>query len=219
MYCFPTHSILVSSCYASNGINTTVQNKIIDFWSLYSKSCAGYRHTKDWQYSYNHFEHFAFEPSLYDIYNQDENIGFGTNTLNTITVKATYYFVKTNQSTNTIVNIWLPECGTNNPNQLIPFSFSLHIRENNELSTPENQISQLQLFPNPADNSITLKLTNQPIQRIAIFDLQGRMVYLKELESSSNRFDIDLGSFNSGLYIVEVESIDGIVSSSKLIKR
>lgn len=108
---------------------------------------------------------------------------------------------------------------TNNPNQLIPFSFSLHIRENNELSTQENQANQLQLFPNPADNSITLKLTNQPIERITIFDLQGRIVYLQELESSSNRFDIDLGSFNSGLYIVQVESIDGIVSSSKFIKK
>lgn len=107
----------------------------------------------------------------------------------------------------------------NNPNQLIPFSFSLHNRENNELSTQENQANQLQLFPNPADNSITLKLTNQPIERITVFDLQGRIVYLHELESSSNRFDIDLGSFNSGLYIVQVESIDGIVSSSKFIKK
>ena len=107
----------------------------------------------------------------------------------------------------------------NNSNQLIPFSFSLHIRENNELSTQENQANELQLFPNPADNSITLKLTNQPIERITVFDLQGRIVYLHELESSSNRFDIDLGSFNSGLYIVQVESIDGIVSSSKFIKK
>jgi hypothetical protein len=108
---------------------------------------------------------------------------------------------------------------TNNPSQLIPFSFSLHIRENNELSTQENQINQLQLFPNPAGNSVTLKLTNQPIQRIAIYDLQGRIVYLQELESSSSRYDIDLSSFNSGLYIVQVESRDGIVSSSKFIKK
>jgi hypothetical protein len=219
MYSFPTHSILVSSCYASNGINTTMQNKIIDFWPLFSKSCAGFRHTSEWQYSYNHFEHFSFEPNLLEIYNQDENIGFGTNTLNTITVKATYYFVKILQFDETPIMKWLPECGTNNPNQLIPFSFSLHIRENNELSTQENQANQLQLFPNPADNSITLKLTNQPIERITVFDLQGRIVYLHELESSSNRFDIVLGSFNSGLYIVQVESIDGIVSSSKFVKK
>ena len=195
-------------------------HEIIDFWPLFSKSCAGFRHTSDWQYSYEHYEHFAFEPSLYDIYNQEENIGFGTNTLNTITVKATYYFVKYKQfEENFPINKWLPECGTSNPNQLIPFSFSLHIRENNELSTQENQANELQLFPNPADNSITLKLTNQPIERITVFDLQGRIVYLHELESSSNRFDIDLGSFNSGLYIVQVESIDGIVSSSKFVKK
>jgi hypothetical protein len=156
---------------------------------------------------------------LRNVYVVGENIGFGTNTLNTITVKATYYFVKTNQSTNSIVNKWLPECGTSNPNQLIPFSFSLHIRENNELSTPENQLNHLHLFPNPADNSITLKLTNQPIKRVSIYDLQGRIVYWHELENSSNRSDIDVGIFNSGLYVVQVESIDGIVSSSKFIKK
>ena len=119
---------------------------------------------------------------------------------------------------NVIMSTHMKIC-TNNPNQLIPFSFSLHIRENNELSTPENQLNQLHLFPNPADNSITLKLNNKPISRIAIFDLQGRMVYWHDLESSSNRFEIELTKFNSGLYIVQVESTEGIVSSSKFVKR
>ena len=108
---------------------------------------------------------------------------------------------------------------TNNPNQLIPFSFSLHIRENNELGIHENQTNQLLLFPNPADNSLTFQLINQPINRIAIYDLQGRIVYWHDLESSSNRFEIELSKFNSGLYIVQVESTEGIVSSSKFIKK
>ena len=108
---------------------------------------------------------------------------------------------------------------TNNPNQLIPFSFSLHIRENNELGIHENQTNQLLLFPNPADNSLTFQLINQPINRIAIYDLQGRIVYWHDLESSSNRFEIELTKFNSGLYIVQVESTEGIVSSSKFVKR
>jgi len=204
-------------------VELTQNHEIIDFWPLFSKSCAGFKNTSDWQYTFTHFENFTFEPHLYDIQNDENtNIGFGTNTLNTITVKATYYFVKHNVLTPiSPINKWLPECGTNDPNQLIPFSFSLHIKENNELSTSENQISQLQLFPNPAGNLITLKLINKPIQRLAIFDLQGRIVYWQELKDNSNRIEVevDLSQFNYGLYIVQIESTEGIVSSSKFVKR
>jgi hypothetical protein len=200
-------------------VNLPSNQEIIDFWPLFSKSCAGYKHASDFQYSFNHFEHFSFEPSLYDIYNEIENIGFGTNTLSTITVKATYYFVKNLIGSNAPENKWLPECGTSNSNQLVPFSFSLHIRENNELSTPENQINQLQLFPNPAENSVTIKLTNKLIQKLVIYDLQGRKVFFQELESSSSLVQVDLTNFHLGLYIVQVESAEGNVSSSKFVKR
>jgi subtilisin family serine protease len=202
-------------------VELPANHEIIDFWPLFSKSCGGFKKPLwDFEYSINHFEHFSFEPSLEDIYFGNTNIGFGTNTLNTITVKATYYFVKyVNNPQQTPVNKWLPECGTNNPNQLIPFSFSLHIRENNELSTPENQISQLQIFPNPTDNTLILKLSNQPIQEIVVFDLQGRVIFQENKSGTSNNSQIDVSGFINGIYIVQVTSDHGIVSSSKFIKK
>ena len=202
--------------------NLASNNETIDFWPLFSKSCAGFRHTSDWQNSYNHFEHFSFEPNLLEIYNQDENIGFGTNTINTITVKATYYFVKSpspalpNQQQ---INKWLPECGTNNPNNLIPFSFSLHIRENNELGINENQIPELTAYPNPADNSVNLRMNNGNIEKVFIYDLQGRVVFNYQESTNSKSVEVDLNDFQKGLYIIRVESHGGTVSSTKLIKR
>jgi subtilisin family serine protease len=224
----PYIDILSGGSYVADRYEATWQiqvtlpsnHEIIDFWPLFSKSCAGYKHTSDFQYSFNHFEHFSFEPSLHDIYNEIENIGFGTNTLNTITVKATYYFVKYPQNQpNMTLNRWLPECGTNNPNHLIPFSFSLHIRENDELSTPENQISQLQIFPNPTENTLNLKLSNQPIQEIVVFDLLGRVIFQENKSCTSNNSQIDVSDFSNGIYIVQVMSAQGIVSSSKFIKK
>jgi hypothetical protein len=108
---------------------------------------------------------------------------------------------------------------TRNPNQLIPFSFSLHIRENDELSTPENQISQLQIFPNPTENTLNLKLSNQPIQEIVVFDLQGRVIFQENKSCTSNNSQIDVSDFSNGIYIVQVMSAQGIVSSSKFIKK
>jgi hypothetical protein len=124
-----------------------------------------------------------------------------------------------NNPQQTPVNKWLPECGTNNPNQLIPFSFSLHIRENNELSTPENQISQLQIFPNPTENTLNLKLSNQSIQEIIVFDLQGRIIFLEHSDGTSHNTQIDVSNFSKGIYVVQVTSSQGIVSSSKFVKK
>jgi hypothetical protein len=108
---------------------------------------------------------------------------------------------------------------TNHSNQLIPFSFSLHIRENNELSTPESQISQLQLFPNPTENILNLKLSNQPIQEIVVVDLQGRVIFQEHTNGASSNSQIDVSGFINGIYIVQVTSDHGIVSSSKFIKK
>ena len=108
---------------------------------------------------------------------------------------------------------------TNNPNQLIPFSFSLHIRENDELSTPENQISQLQIFPNPTENTLNLKLSNQSIQEIIVFDLQGRIIFLEHSDGTSHNTQIDVSNFSKGIYVVQVTSSQGIVSSSKFVKK
>ena len=108
---------------------------------------------------------------------------------------------------------------TNNPNQLLPFSFSLHIRENDELSTPENQISQLQIFPNPTENTLNLKLSNQSIQEIIVFDLQGRIIFLEHSDGTSHNTQIDVSNFSKGIYVVQVTSSQGIVSSSKFVKK
>jgi hypothetical protein len=108
---------------------------------------------------------------------------------------------------------------TNHSNQLIPFSFSLHIRENNELSTPESQISQLQLFPNPTENTLNLKLSNQPIQEIVVFDLQGRVIFQENKSGASSNSQIDVSDFSNGVYIIQVMSTHGNVSSSKFIKK
>jgi hypothetical protein len=107
----------------------------------------------------------------------------------------------------------------NNPNQLIPFSFSLHIRENNELGINENQIPELTAYPNPADNSVNLRLNNGNIEKLFIYDLQGRVVFHYQESTNSKSVEVDLNDFQKGLYIIRVESHGGSVSSTKLIKR
>jgi hypothetical protein len=200
--------------------NLASNYEIIDFWPLFSKSCAGFKGPLDGQYSIHHFEHFSFTPDLFDIYDNNVSIGFGTNTLNTITVKATYYFVKTTGPPFfQAVNKWLPECGTSNVNDLIPFSFSLHIRENNELSILENEIENLKVYPNPTDGNLYLTLSHGDIDEIVIFDVHGRKIHQAKNESNTRNLNINIEAFHSGLYIVQVISKSGNNYSSKFIKK
>jgi hypothetical protein len=64
-----------------------------------------------------------------------------------------------------------------------------------------------------------LKLSNQPIQEIVVFDLQGRVIFQEHTISTSQTTQIDVSDFRNGIYIVQVMSAQGIVSSSKFIKK
>jgi hypothetical protein len=62
-------------------------------------------------------------------------------------------------------------------------------------------------------------LSNQPIQEIVVFDLQGRVIFQENKSGTSNNSQIDVSGFINGIYIVQVTSDHGIVSSSKFIKK
>ncbi len=67
------------------------------------------------------------------------------------------------------------------------------------------------LYPNPTDDEVTVKLSLEKNERVAIdvFDLQGKIVSSfkeKELEKGDQKITFNISSLKSGLYIVQVKS-------------
>lgn len=78
------------------------------------------------------------------------------------------------------------------------------------------------IFPNPTKGIFTINVSNvkeNANNKYSIYDVTGRLVSSKDLGKVSNNFSeaIDLSSFNSGLYFINL-SLDGIISTRKIVK-
>ena len=81
------------------------------------------------------------------------------------------------------------------------------------LSTIDNEISKLKMYPNPSDGYITF---NKSIDLIEIFDITGKKIMI--FENTFKNQELDISKLNSGYYIIKI-SDDEEVNNKKLIVR
>ena len=83
------------------------------------------------------------------------------------------------------------------------------------LSTSDNEILDMIIYPNPVDNGyITILSPVQGLKEIQVFTVDGRKV----MDTTINGNTLDVSSFNSGFYMLKV-TIDGQSKVSKLVVR
>ena len=85
------------------------------------------------------------------------------------------------------------------------------IIDNYTVGLEENNALNVELYPNPVNNVLTVKGDN--IVKVAIFNALGQEVVAVE-----NRNEIDVTSLNNGLYFVRVTDVNGNVSVNKIVK-
>jgi hypothetical protein len=93
--------------------------------------------------------------------------------------------------------------------------FSYSFRNELILSTPENNLSDLTIFPNPAQNKLIIQSTNNDFASVSISDINGRIINsIKNLTSS----EIDVSALNSGMYFITITSSPEGRITKKFIK-
>ena len=86
---------------------------------------------------------------------------------------------------------------------------------NTGLSTSNNEIIDMMVYPNPVDgNYVTILSPVEGLKEIQVFTVTGRKV----MDTAINGNTLDVSSFNSGFYMLKV-SINGQSKISKLIVR
>jgi hypothetical protein len=77
---------------------------------------------------------------------------------------------------------------------------------------------QVKLYPNPVSNQLNLQLIspNQSISSVYIFDIQGKEVINKQL--NSNQLQLDVNSLSSGVYLIKGQTNTGLSFSRKFVK-
>jgi len=75
--------------------------------------------------------------------------------------------------------------------------------------------SSVSIYPNPANDLLTIETANPETHTIEIHSLNGQLMYRTKGEGPT--FQIDLSSFQKGLYFITVRSRDN-VRTEKIIK-
>ena len=89
--------------------------------------------------------------------------------------------------------------------QIVPviWNVTIGINENNALN--------VELYPNPVNDVLTVKGDN--IVNVAVFNALGQ-----EVMSVENKTEIDVAALNNGLYFVKVTDVNGNISVNKIVK-
>ena len=91
--------------------------------------------------------------------------------------------------------------------------FMLEVKINQTLSIADIVGDEYKIYPNPSSGIVHIKGTTQ-IERVELFDVQGRQVMSENMES--NRLDI--AHYPTGFYFIKIFSKDGNVWQNKLLK-
>ena len=84
------------------------------------------------------------------------------------------------------------------------------------LFEPE-EVRALRINPNPADDHIKVNLSEDLyLQRVVIYDMQGRLVLETEAYRSPSR--IEIPALEAGIYILQAQTNDGVLVS-RFVKR
>ncbi len=89
---------------------------------------------------------------------------------------------------------------------------------NGIIGVDENQFlrNEVLLYPNPAKDKVTIKLTQPSDTEVVVYSITGEQVLSKKVLSGSN-FQINIEQLPKGMYLVQLKMKDTFITK-KLIK-
>ncbi len=103
------------------------------------------------------------------------------------------------------------------------YAFSLHVRINEELSTPTNSEQTIIVYPNPSSDEITLALGDIIPSQIQVIDASGRLVFILDdfetTQSNSNNVVMHIGALQNGIYFLKVIDQNQLIHTTKILKK
>lgn len=90
-------------------------------------------------------------------------------------------------------------------------------RKTNEKEKELIEEEKLTLYPNPTNEIITISTNNSNLKKISVYSIEGKMVYDKEIEKT-NSHQLNVSSFQNGIYLALIETVEGKVYKEKIIK-
>jgi len=88
---------------------------------------------------------------------------------------------------------------------------------NDNLGTDEHNLVESSIFPNPANERLTIDLNTFGTYQIQVFNTLGKTVFTKRISAQSTVLDIN--ALPAGFYIISIQHVEGYTETHKLIKK
>lgn len=93
----------------------------------------------------------------------------------------------------------------------------MFIADTNTISVEDYESSSLNVYPNPANNTIQIQYSFTDESSIEVTNMQGQLLYISK-PGSVNVFTLDISSLEDGLYFVRITEPGNVTSVRKFIK-
>jgi photosystem II stability/assembly factor-like uncharacterized protein len=88
-----------------------------------------------------------------------------------------------------------------------------------QLSVEEfSALNTLSIFPNPATNEINLLWDKDENVSIKIYNTLGKLVYFSKNQDLTERLKINTSNYSTGLYFVNVNTVEGLITKKIIIE-
>lgn len=81
-----------------------------------------------------------------------------------------------------------------------------------------NSEDKISIYPNPAEDYLTIASKSMAISNIELVNMSGQTVLRKEIRSKGDSSQLDLSSIKTGLYILKVARDEGVVFRKVVVK-
>jgi len=88
------------------------------------------------------------------------------------------------------------------------------------LGVSENLLENaVRIFPNPAKTEVTIaKSSDISLESATVFDITGRVIMTVNLKAMNQEKTIDISKFQSGIYLIKLESANATLTKQLLKK-
>ena len=84
------------------------------------------------------------------------------------------------------------------------------------MGTSNQSLDQLVVFPNPTNDVLNILSPNTMIEKVTVYDIQGRVVATQAI--GANTAHVDLSQLKTAMYLVSVETEAGTVTK-RIVKQ
>jgi hypothetical protein len=75
------------------------------------------------------------------------------------------------------------------------------------------------VYPNPTFNSLTIKLADETIKSLAIYNILGQTMKVMSIETANKQANLNVASLAKGLYVLKIITDNGNVLTKRFVKK